>query len=100
MDGLTSIFTWWAKEPTMSSFARALGCGHSLPEVEWVVLVAGHGEAVAAIAGPTTRRITCSRVPSTTKIYASTGLLASSRSTIFAPSVLTLSELVADSSLI
>jgi len=23
---LTSIFTWWAKEPKMSSFAHALGC--------------------------------------------------------------------------
>lgn len=57
MDGLTSIFTLWAKEPTISSFARALGCGHSSPEVERVVLVAGHVEPVAAITGPTTRRI-------------------------------------------
>ena len=52
---LTSIFTWWAKEPEVSSFAHALGsAAHSRrisPEVEWIVLVAGHVEPVAAIAG-------------------------------------------------
>ena len=54
MDGLTSIFTWWAKEPSVSSFAHALGSGHIQgisPEVEWIVLVAGHVEPVAAITG-------------------------------------------------
>jgi len=54
VDRLTSIFTRWAKEPRMSSFAHALGYGHVqriLPEVERVVLVAGHVEPVAAITG-------------------------------------------------
>ena len=110
VDGLTSIFTRWAKEQRMSSFAHALGSGHVRgisPEVERVVLVAGHGSTCGGnhrrwhgdIIAVYSRSVTLAN-PWRDEAYASTGWLASSCWTIFSPRVLTLSELVADASLI